>query len=108
MRIAAFTAARKATATFSLRDEASKNPSAAKRRTVQAVQYVQTVQVVESFEGSENGINPDVPCPGNRRRPRSRPGTIPHNRGHPSITGRTVAPDLPPLSAENHCDRECR
>jgi hypothetical protein len=37
-----------------------KNPAAAKKPTVQVVQYVQTVQVVESFEGSENGIDPDV------------------------------------------------
>jgi hypothetical protein len=36
------------------------NPAAAKNPTVQVVQYVQTVQVVESFEGSENGIDPDV------------------------------------------------
>jgi hypothetical protein len=40
--------------------QAAKNPAAAKKPTVQVVQYVQTVQVVESFEGSENGIDPDV------------------------------------------------
>jgi hypothetical protein len=36
------------------------DPAAAKNPTVQVVQYVQTVQVVESFEGSKNGIDPDV------------------------------------------------